>query len=355
MANVSEITEEQIEAIRKYHAENPDSSKRKKGEIPELPTTMDVYFIDDQIWLRNKKGQKLAGGMGSVRLLQKLDDPSQLMMLKVYKAKSSLEDTSEKRQRSETQSTATRRAILSLGQYSQSFLRESAGKHNVRKHYALMPYEKGLPIEEVCNYLIDARGKPPTTPEFNEAARLNVAKNCVKALQDLHDQNRIHGDINPGNIMVKNQQGEVGLIDFDASIEYDPITKTAKPSEIVRFKGFAAPELATHYTVQTDIFALGKILQLVLPQIAYRQDAVLSKMLATDPTERPSLEEVATRLDVLFKEKCPNPDVIPKFKKIKSWEIKGIDAEIKKVHEKLLGISQTTQAAPGVRRRLPIS
>lgn len=335
------LTEQQKQHIRDYHRSHPNVSKAEKKAIPGIPDTLSVYFIDDQIWIQNKQGLKSVGGFGSVRLLQQMDDPNITMMLKVHKAHSVAEDTPEKRMYREKQSQNTRQAIVGLGTHSHAFMRENAGKHNIHKYYVLIPYEKGLTLNTLMSSYPVMKNPGPNPKECNMIARYNVAINLVAAVEKLHTSGRIHGDLNPNNVMVKNSHGEVSLIDFDGAITYDPQTKktvSLPPDQIIGMRGYMAPELTTQYSVQTDIYALGKLLHGLLLGKDFDQNPVLKRMIDPDPMKRPTLQEVRTTLDALFQKECPDRNAdISRFVKRKKWEIVGIDQSIQQEHSKHLG------------------
>jgi serine/threonine protein kinase len=124
-------------------------------------------------------------------------------------------------------------------------------------------------------------------------------------LQELHLKFQInHGDIHPANILI-DKNGQFYLIDFGLA----DITKTlSQTKELEIFaRGFAAPEKLNKlgskgFPFQSDIFSLGKVIEWFYDEkqenIAEEQNIQLQKLLAENPADRPTWQQV---LDFLKK------------------------------------------------------
>jgi eukaryotic-like serine/threonine-protein kinase len=95
---------------------------------------------------------------------------------------------------------------------------------------------------------------------------LNVAKNLVITVMELHKHGFIHTDISPSNVCLN--QEKVHLIDFELAVKCDEEGNSLKPVGFKGTKGFIAPELAAlegsskRIAVSTavDVFSVGQIL-----------------------------------------------------------------------------------------------
>ena len=120
------------------------------------------------------------------------------------------------------------------------------------------------------------------------------------AISYLHDNQLIHGDLNPANVLVN--QNKATLIDFGLSVlqAEESATKLMGGTE-----GFLAPEQTT--SKPADIFSFGKIVQFV-DRIAGRQleanvrnqlAEIARQAIALDPRERIVAGELQQRLAVI--------------------------------------------------------
>ena len=122
--------------------------------------------------------------------------------------------------------------------------------------YYVMDYIEGQSLAALCK-----EGPLP------EKAAIYYIRQVCEALMEVHDHNRLHLDIKPGNIMVK-PNGSTVLIDFGASKQYD-IASGENPSTLLGYTPGYAPIEQVNSKVQqflpaTDIYALGATLYRVL-------------------------------------------------------------------------------------------
>src|SRR5260370_4515412 len=89
-----------------------------------------------------------------------------------------------------------------------------------------------------------------------DGKRIDYMIQAAEGLEYIHQQNYLHRDICPRNIMV-NQEGVVKLIDFGLSIPYRP--EYCKPGNRTGTPNYLAPEIIKRVTTdhRVDLFALG--------------------------------------------------------------------------------------------------
>ncbi|MDD6489142.1 MAG: serine/threonine-protein kinase [Clostridia bacterium] len=116
----------------------------------------------------------------------------------------------------------------------------------------LEQYVAGQTLEQLCSE------KP-----LSEKETKNIILQICRGLQILHQNNIIHRDLTPSNIMISDD-GTVKIIDFDISRS---VNNTAvRDTTILGTEGFAAPEQFGfgQSNAQTDIYALGVLINYML-------------------------------------------------------------------------------------------
>ena len=159
-------------------------------------------------------------------------------------------------------------------------------------------------------------GKPLPEPEF-----LKIGFQIADALSAAHSGGIIHGDIKPENILLR-PDGRIKVLDFGLA------RRMAEESAAMGFAGtlrYASPEQLEKEPVcpATDIFSLGLLLfelitgqhafvskspvetamailtnspppaSAINPEVSKALDALLTRMLARDPAQRPPAKEIA--------------------------------------------------------------
>ena len=93
-------------------------------------------------------------------------------------------------------------------------------------------------------------------PHMRPGVSMAIIRNCLAALESLHRENIIHGDIKPANIMIK-RSGLAKIIDMGTAFATDdiPPSRSCTPS-------YAAPEVlqGSEATPQSDLASLGYVL-----------------------------------------------------------------------------------------------
>ncbi len=95
------------------------------------------------------------------------------------------------------------------------------------------------------------------------STRQRVADEVMEALVFLHERQVVHGDLNSNNILVTDAGEHVQLIDFGFADTDAYIAKNIGTSPSI---AEAVPEENGHLSVGKDIYALGKILELLFPK-----------------------------------------------------------------------------------------
>lgn len=150
------------------------------------------------------------------------------------------------------------------------------------KHFIVMEYIGGHTLKQ----LIQLRG-----PLHKEEA-INIMKQLVSAVQCAHENNIIHRDIKPQNVLVK-ADGTLKITDFGIALAHNAVQLTQSDS-VLGSAHYLAPETTRGEvaTNQTDIYALGivfyELLSGSVPFIADNPMQVAMKHLREDV---PSIRE----------------------------------------------------------------
>ena len=142
----------------------------------------------------------------------------------------------------------------------------------------------------------------PVQPRFKAGAAVAIVRDCLEALAAMHRIGIVHGDVKPGNIMLK-RSGHAKLIDMGAAFEIEkpPAKRTCTPVyaaiEVLEGKqntaqsdlaslGYVTLELLAGRPLFPDTRGLGSLLKakhslinelhLVLPEEVYCNDLLIS-------------------------------------------------------------------------------
>ncbi len=188
----------------------------------------------------------------------------------------------------------------------------SRGGVAVRKNksYFTMDYFKGM---ELYKFLC-------TRPKLSAIQWLDIGLQAAESVERIHQQNYIHRDIKPQNIVYDPVTGKVQVIDLGIAVYVEKGGKVCRGP--AGTDTYWAPELweakydqtNLDYTTKIDIFALGRSLQQIygfaflveesLSEFATSSPLVvneelktlLKKMTAENPKDRPDLDDVIIQL-----------------------------------------------------------
>ncbi|NBK96904.1 MAG: Stk1 family PASTA domain-containing Ser/Thr kinase [Erysipelotrichia bacterium] len=115
------------------------------------------------------------------------------------------------------------------------------------KNYIVMEYIRGRTLKQ----MILQRGALP------KEEAVEIMKQLVSAVNHAHENNIIHRDIKPQNILIKDD-GTVKITDFGIALAHDAIQLTQSDA-VLGSAHYIAPETTKGEvaTIQTDIYALG--------------------------------------------------------------------------------------------------
>lgn len=107
---------------------------------------------------------------------------------------------------------------------------------------------------EYLNQVVISTG--PHQPRFKPGVAVAIVRDCLAGLAALHREGIVHGDVKPGNVMLKST-GSAKLIDIGSAFEVDdpPLNHTCTPR-------YAAPEVleGVESTPRSDLASLGYVL-----------------------------------------------------------------------------------------------
>ena len=126
--------------------------------------------------------------------------------------------------------------------------------------YYVMDYVRGRSLSDIVNH----------EGPLSESRAVGYIRQVASALQYVHDNNRLHLDIKPGNIMIDGGDNPI-LIDFGASKQYDEVDGENTSTLLGKTPGYAPPEQMSNSVAKflpaTDIYALGATLYKMLTGI----------------------------------------------------------------------------------------
>lgn len=176
--------------------------------------------------------------------------------------------------------------------------------------FFVMDYVEGLTLKEALQ-----KGMP-------DKRKLRLIIQVAKALSYAHKNGIIHRDIKPGNILI-DKEGNARVVDFGIARIFSEDTELKQRSEegmTVGTLAYMAPEQhqgAQYTTELSDIYSLGVIMYLMFtdklakpgypapshfnPKIPKALDAIIMQCLADKPEQRPSAEQLISKLLKSFK------------------------------------------------------
>ncbi|BAY27873.1 protein kinase [Calothrix sp. NIES-2100] len=184
-------------------------------------------------------------------------------------------------------------------------------------------------------------------PILSEQDALRYIQQIGEALIVIHENELIHRDVHPGNILLRNREGqlEAVLIDFGLALDFDHILTTSRTKETS--DGFTPPELYAKGTIAraySDIYSLAATLYKLLtgrtpvnamkrkvdgehlvspkewnPQISDRTNRAILTGMKLDPKKRS--QSMREWLDSLgLTRESPQPEQIVGSKPNSNWQ-----------------------------------
>lgn len=146
--------------------------------------------------------------------------------------------------------------------------------------YYVMEYIEGENLSE----LVKRQGA------LSEVTAVGYIKKVADALAYIHAQNINHLDVKPGNIMLRQLNQQIVLIDFGLSKQYDDVGSQTSSTPVGISQGYAPieqyrPGGVAQFTPQTDIYSLGATLYwLIIGKTPPPADEILDEGLPAMPS-----------------------------------------------------------------------
>lgn len=152
---------------------------------------------------------------------------------------------------------------------------------------------------------------------LSEARALGYIRQVAEALAYVHEHNRLHLDIKPGNIMVDGDDRAV-LIDFGVSKQYDEEEGFNESTLIGKTPGYAPPEQmdgdVSRFLPATDIYALGATLYALLTGVTPLKVSLRISGESLDPLPACTSAAVTSAVEAAMKlKKDDRPQTISEF------------------------------------------
>ncbi|MEL7500024.1 MAG: serine/threonine-protein kinase [Planctomycetota bacterium] len=143
----------------------------------------------------------------------------------------------------------------------------------------------------------------PEQPRFRPGVAVAIVRNCLEALAAMHRQNIVHGDVKPGNIMLK-RSGHAKIIDIGSAFDLaDPPQKRACTP------AYAALEVleGRANTPRSDLASLGYVLiELIAGRPVFGGLNDFAELVKAKRT-------LAERLEEIVPEEVANDDLLMAF------------------------------------------
>jgi serine/threonine protein kinase len=148
-----------------------------------------------------------------------------------------------------------------------------------------------LVLGQDARRLLLQRGRQPLP------AALRVVAQVAAALQYTHDRGLVHGDVSPGNVVIREDDGTAKLADFGLAQGLDACPPG--PRDMVGTPAYMAPELleGAAPSPRSDLYSLAAVAQALLtPDLPPALADALRQALSPDPAKRqPSVAEFSAQ------------------------------------------------------------
>lgn len=164
-------------------------------------------------------------------------------------------------------------------------------------HYVAIEYVDGKSLQDTMDQI----------KRMSVGDALHILLVCAEALKQAHDQNIIHRDIKPDNILLT-KKGVVKLADFGLAKAMDEDVSMTASGVGMGTPLYMPPEQARnakHVDKRTDIYALGTTLYFLLTgQLPYSGENTIELILAKERSKHKSARslnsEIPDRLDLMI-------------------------------------------------------
>jgi tetratricopeptide (TPR) repeat protein len=189
-----------------------------------------------------------------------------------------------------------------LEEYRARLVREAEVLKELRHENIVRCLDVGVDDESGWPFLVlewlegeDLASRQLRSPLSQEQA-LDVVKQCLSGLAACHEQDLVHRDIKPGNLVLVGppERPMVKVVDFGVALVQGETTRLTQAGTVIGTLHYLSPEQARGDTVdtRTDLYSVGvllyELLTGILPFVAQQPVAVLFKI-ATE-TPRPPRE-----------------------------------------------------------------
>lgn len=281
-------------------------------KIFELDEEKLLIRLDDVFYVTYKKLG--SGAQGSVHLGVQVDIDKELPEITDAAVAIKISDVSEQG----FGSSFDTKNNIQLANKSNSLLKElglskgfGVGKRTKNMYVEELGFEQDCNLTETISILPLHSGKDMSSHDhsfsYGSFSIASMASQTSKELALLHNKNVLHNDLKPANIMWDTNNDIVKIIDYDSATRLEE-NQIFVLTDISSDKDYMAPETDTNegyrFSKASDIYSLGKSfnsklrldkMHLSYPELLIKQQ--IEKMMAKDPTKRPTIEECINSFD----------------------------------------------------------
>jgi predicted Ser/Thr protein kinase len=173
------------------------------------------------------------------------------------------------------------------------FLEEARALARLAHPHIVRIYELGGESEEPHFVMEYVQGTPLTQAarRMNLRARIELFRKVVAAVEFLHQNQLLHRDLKPGNILV-DSNGEPKLLDFGLALPIRDDTRLTQEGQVLGTPAYLSPEQAAGglaLDARSDVFALGAILYELLTNAPPFPASCLAEQLRAVREQDPAL------------------------------------------------------------------
>lgn len=193
--------------------------------------------------------------------------------------------------------------------------------------YIAMQYLKGYPLDQYLR----TKGTPGLTQS------LRIIRETASGLAAAHANGLIHRDVKPANLWLEAPEGRVKILDFGLAKNIGKDAKLTHSGAMLGTPGYVSPEQARGLPVNhaTDIFSLGVVFyRLCTGKMPFNGSNVMAILMALATEEPPPVQELAPELPsdvaaLIHKMLAKEPKDRPSSAAEVVWEIRSIQDKLK--------------------------